>query len=139
MGLTVWILIINDDDTIRRLPLTKFERLMKRDSDERIPEYAEKKVRYAEVVLDLEQRKPAKILKMDYLVMAFDSKGRIDRTERDQKSQLAMDIIPPFDVGRENGNVVDARHVFAKRQFDSQYRWTPSLKIEQAIFDFVFW
>jgi len=111
---------------------------MKRDSDERIPEYAGKRVRYAEVVVDLEQRKPVEIVKMDYLVMTFDSQGRIDRAERDRKSRLAMDVLPPFDVDKENGNLVDARHAFAKRRYDSRYRWTPSPEMEQTIIKVIF-
>jgi hypothetical protein len=138
MGLTVWILTINDDDSIRRLPLAKYERLMNRDSIERIPEYAEKRVRYAEVALDLEQRKPVEILRIEYFLMTFDSTGRIDRAERDKESQLAMDVLPTCYLNKENGNVVDARHVFAKRQYDHRYRWTPTPEMEQKILDFVF-
>jgi hypothetical protein len=138
MGLGVWILLINDDDSIRRLPLTKFERLMKRGSGERLPEYAGKRVRYAEVVVDLEQRKPVEILRMECFLMTFDSKGRIDRAERDRESRLAMDGLPPYDVAQENGNVVDARHVFAKRRYDNRYRWTPRPDMERAIIKMVF-
>jgi len=138
MGLTVWILIINDDDSIRRLPLTKYERLMKRDSTEHVPEYAGKRVRYAEVVVDLEQKKPVGIININYSVMAFDSKGSIDPTERDQRMQLAMNIVPTLDTDQEYGNVVDAGHVFAKRRFDSRFKWKPTPEIEQAIVDFVF-
>jgi len=111
---------------------------MKRGSNESLPEYAEKRVRYAEVVVELEQRKPVEILKMNYLVMTFDSDGRIDRAERDKRARLAMDGLPPYDVAQENGNLVDARHVFAKRHYDNRYRWMPSPKMERAIIKAVF-
>jgi len=119
-------------------PLAKYERLMRRDSDERPPEYAEKRVRYAEVIVELDQRRPVEILRMEYFVMTFDSEGRIDHAERDRESRLAMDVLPPYDVDQENGNVVDARHVFAKRRYDNRYRWTPSPKMERTIMKVVF-
>jgi len=52
--------------------------------------------------------------------------------------QLAMDIVPPLDTEQEYGNVVDAGHVFAKRRFNSRFRWKPMPEMEQAVVDFVF-
>jgi hypothetical protein len=82
--------------------------------------------------------KPVEILRIDYLVMTFDSDGRIDRAERDKRSRLAMDVLPPYYVAQQNGNVVDARHVFAKPRYDNRYRWTPSPEMERAIIEAVF-
>ena len=50
MGLSIRIFIVEDDDTINRLPLARYERLLKRDSDERLLEYTGKRVRYALIV-----------------------------------------------------------------------------------------
>jgi len=88
--------------------------------------------------VELDQRRPVEILRMEYFVMTFDSEGRIDHAERDRESRLAMDVLPPYDVDQENGNVVDARHVFAKRRYDNRYRWTPSPKMERTIMKVVF-
>jgi len=133
MGLSLRILLINDDDSIRRLPLTKYKRLVGRDPNERLPEYAGKRVRYAEVVVEFYQRKPVRILRMYYFMMSFDSEGRIDLAERDRESRLAMDVLPPYDVDEEDGPVVNARHLFAKRRYDNRYRWTPSPEMEREI------
>ena len=40
MGLSIRIFIVEDDDTIKRLPLTRYERLHKHDPDERLLNYA---------------------------------------------------------------------------------------------------
>ena len=58
MGLSIRIFIFEDDDTIKRLPLALYERLRKRDPNERLLEYAGKRVRYALIVVDLVNRKP---------------------------------------------------------------------------------
>jgi len=58
MGIGIRIFLVNDDDSIRRFPLTRFERLIRRDPEERLRPFAGKPVRCAEVALKLEQRKP---------------------------------------------------------------------------------
>jgi hypothetical protein len=66
MGLSIRIFIGEDDDTIKRLPLARYERLLKRDSDERLLEYAGKRVRYALIVVDLFNRIPIEIVKDEF-------------------------------------------------------------------------
>jgi len=53
MGLSIRIFIVEEDDTIKRFPLARYERLHKRDPDERFFKYAGKRVRYALIVVDL--------------------------------------------------------------------------------------
>ena len=63
MGLSIRIFIVEDDDTITRLPLTCYERLHKRHPDERLLKYAGKRVRYALIVVDLVNRRPIEIVR----------------------------------------------------------------------------
>lgn len=91
MGITVWIFIVNDDDSIQRFPLARFERLIQRDPNERLPQYAGKRVRYVEVALELEQRKPVGILRLLYLILPFDSEGRIDAMEQEKERRLGIE------------------------------------------------
>jgi hypothetical protein len=44
MGISLRIFLVNDDDSIKRLPLTRYERLMRGDPKERLPECAGKRV-----------------------------------------------------------------------------------------------
>jgi hypothetical protein len=46
MGLGLRIFIINDDDTVRRFPFSRYERLLQGDSKEHLPQYAGKKKRF---------------------------------------------------------------------------------------------
>jgi len=50
MGLSIRIFIVEGDDTITRLPLACYERLHKRDPDERFLKSAGKRVRYTLIV-----------------------------------------------------------------------------------------
>ena len=89
MGTGFRIFIVNDDDSLRRLSLAKFERLRRRDPEERLPEYAGKRVRYALVVMEVENRKPVGINLIQYGYLPFDSEGRFDHGEK-AKVQFTM-------------------------------------------------
>ena len=137
MGVTVWIFIVNDDNSIQRFPLARFERLIERDPGERLPQYAGKRLRYVEVALELEQKKPVSILRLLYLILPLDSEGRIDIAEQEKERRLGVEMIPPI-LDRASKQVVEARHLFAKKRFDNEYRWTPTPEIEAAIINAVF-
>ncbi len=138
MGITVRIFIVNADGSIKRFPLTRYGRLIERDPNERLPQYAGKRARYVEVALELEHRKPAHILRMLYLILPFDSDGRIDAKEQERMHRLGVEMIPPIPMDRESKQVVDAQHRFAKKRFDNEYRWKPTQEIESAIMEAIF-
>jgi hypothetical protein len=60
------IFIVNDDDTLKRMPLKCYHRLFRQDPEERFAEYASKRIRYVLVVLELENRKPVEIVRIQY-------------------------------------------------------------------------
>ena len=137
MGLGLRIFIVNDDNSLKRLSLKKYERLMKRDPDISFPQYAGKRVRYAEVTIEFKNRKPAEILRLEYFIMHFDSKGRIDGTVRDDVMSLGVNLAPPIHFETDSV-VIDAQHRFAKKRFDHQFRWKPTPEIEMAILKAIF-
>lgn len=138
MGISLRIFLVDDDHSIRRLPLTRYERLIRRDTQERLPEYAGKRVRYAEVAVELAQRKPVGILRMQYFFLLFDSEGRVDAAQQEKERRLAMELLPSFGVGGQSGRIIEARHHFAKKRYDNEYRWTPTAGIEKAIVRAIF-
>jgi hypothetical protein len=137
MGVGIRIFIVNDDSSLKRLPLKKYEGLMKRDPYISFPQYAGKRVRYAEVALEFENRKPVGILRMEYFIMHFDSKGRIEGTVEDEIRSIGVNLIPPI-YFEKDPVVIDAQHHFAKKRFDHQFRWKPTPEIEMAILQAIF-
>ena len=138
MGITVWIFIVNDDDSIQRFPLARFERLIERDPNERLPQYAGKRVRYVEAAVELEQRKPVDILRILYLILPLDSEGRIDAAEQEKGRRLGAEMMPPIVMDRDSKQVIEAGYRFAKKRFDNEYRWIPTPEIEAAILKAIF-
>ena len=133
MGLGTRIFIVRADDSLQRLTLKRYNRLIKGYPDEGLMQYAEKRIRYALIVLEMINRKPAEILMAEYSFLAFDSKGRLDAGEREKAARLAMDTLEPILSGIKPERVIDAKHKFAKKRFDDRYIWKPTPDIETAI------
>ena len=137
MGVGLRIFLVDDDDSIKRFPLTRFEKLIWRDPDVNLLQYAGKRVRYAEVAIEFENRKPVEILRMEYFIMHFDSKGRIEGTVEDDTRSIGVNLIPPI-YFEKDPVVIDAQHHFAKKRFDHQFKWKPAPETEMAILKAIF-
>ncbi len=138
MGVSLRVFLVLDDDSLQRLPLSHFERLVHGHPKERLSQFSCKRVRYALAAVDLVNRKPVEILMIQYAYLTFDSEGKIDAAEREKKMRLSVDMVPPVVTERESLNVADAEHRFAKKRYDSEYKWTPSPEIETAIVKAIF-
>jgi len=112
--------------------------LVRCDPEECLPQYAGKRVRYALVAYEVENRKPVEILKIEYNYLSLDSEGRIDAGEEEKARRLAVDLFPPVLPQKEPRQVIDAKYLFAKKRYDNEYRWTPSPELEAAIVNAVF-
>jgi hypothetical protein len=138
MGLGTRIFIVNDDDTLKRMPMKRYHRLFSRHPEERFLEYAGKRIRYVLVVLELENRKPVEILRIQYSYLAFDQKGRLREDERERAARLSMEMIKPSLPQQEPNHIIDAGYKFAKKRFDREFRWEPSAELKAAIFKAIF-
>jgi hypothetical protein len=133
MGLGTRIFIVNEDDSLQRLTLKRYNRLIKGHPDEGLMQYAGKRIRYALIVLEMVNRKPVEILMVEYSFLTFDSKGRLDAIEREKAARLAIDTLEPIAPEQKSGKVIDMKHRFAKKRFDDRYMWKPTPEIETAI------
>ena len=138
MGIGLRIFLVHDDDSIQRLSLACYERLLRRDPKERLPRYAGKRVRYALVVLELANRKPVEIMGIQYSLLNFDSEGRIDVAEQEREARVALEVLPPLSKERQSSHLIDAQHKFAKKRYSNAYTWTPRPEIETAIVEAIF-
>ena len=133
MGIGFRIFFVHDDGSIHRFPLARFERIMNQDPNECLPEYAGKRVRYALVTVDLENRKPVEITGMGYNILALDSEGRLDVAEFQQEMRLWIDSMPTEPNKKISRKVIDAEALFIDRRYRNRYHWKPNPEIEKAI------
>ncbi len=138
MGIGLRIILVNDDDSLERLAVARYDRLLRRNPEECLPQYAGKRVRYALVAYEVENRKPVEILRIEYSYLFLDYEGRIDAAEQEREMMLAVEVLPPVLLEQQSRQLVDAHHRFAKKRYDHKYRWTPSPELETAIVNGVF-
>lgn len=138
MGLSIRIFIVEDDDTIKRLPLTRYERLHKHDPDERLLKYGGQRVRYALIVVDLVNRRPIEIVKEEFGFLFFDDEGRLKESAHGKAESLAFDMLTFLFSDQTNSRVIDARHKFAKKRYFDNYSWSPPDEIIAAISEAIF-
>ena len=138
MGVGLRIFFVYDDDSLQRLAVARYDRLLRGNPEERLPQYAGKRVWYALVAYEVENRIPVEILKIEYSYLSLDSQGRIDVAEEEKERRLAVDPFPPVLPEEQARQVIDAKHRFARKRYDAKYRWTPSPELETAILNAVF-
>ena len=66
MGLGTSIFIVKQDDSLQRLSLKRYNRLIKGHPDEGLMQFAGKRVHYALIVLEMINRKPVEILMTEH-------------------------------------------------------------------------
>ncbi len=138
MGIGFRIFLIDDDDSLHRLSMARYQRLRQREPGESLPQYAGKRVRCAMVVLEVAGRKTIDINHIDYYMLSFDAEGCIDTTELEKEARLAIEILPSFTEKDPSKHVIDARSRFAKKRYEHEFKWRPTPELQAAILYAIF-
>ena len=136
MGLSVRTFIFDEDGSMMKIGIGKYDRLWRRE--EAFPEYAGKKLRCSQVCIQLENRRPVDIIRVDYIFISFDRDGYIDAGEVERKMQFAGNMLGPIFSDYES-NILDMGPDISRRLYSEEFMWTPTSSeiesIESAIFD----
>ena len=141
MGIGFRVFLINDDDSLQRLSVGHYGRLLHGEPKEQLPQYAGKRVRCAAVSLEVKKRKPQSIIRIDYDFLFFDAEGRIEKSEQEKEIRLAAELMSPLSgifEKESSRKIVDARSQFAKKRYEQEFKWSPSPEIEGAIMTAIF-
>jgi hypothetical protein len=125
--------IVDDEDRLVRLRNTIFERLLRDPQHHTMPALAGQRVRMAEVLVQLADRRPVQVVRRVYFVVGFDEAGRLDTTRfQNQQRALAESVLERvFAVPGDDDRVLDA----ASRFIAQGGRWRPSNELAQHIDD----
>ncbi len=142
MGFGFRVFFIDEDDSTIRTTLARFERLRNHDPKEQLPQYANKKIRFAMAVLEVEGKKPLSVVQIDYGYLSFDSEGRLDPKYLEDEMRIAMGAVPfislPDSLDNTPKNVINAQHKFAIKKYKNLFSWKPSPEIEKEIYNSIF-
>ncbi|WP_299160318.1 hypothetical protein [Accumulibacter sp.] len=133
MSIGVRILFL-DGDRIIRVSQRRFERLVDRDLNEAMPEYAGQRLRCAMVYVQLADRKPVEVVRIDYMVLPLDPEGRVDADLQSRKMMLAGEMFG-FGMTGTAERVVDFGPYLAEKQYRAEYKWKPTENEERALVD----
>lgn len=138
MGYGMRVFVVTEDDSLRRIPFSRFERLHDSDPHEQLYEYAGKRMRYAMAVVEVEGKKVLSVFQITYGYMSFDPEGRLDPQYLEDEICLRLRSIPPLLAEVEPTNVIHSQDKFDAKRFQNEFSWQPDPKIEKAIYDSVF-
>ena len=134
MGVGCRVFLIDDNDSLQRISMVRrLTRLLHFDRRESLQQYAGKRVRCAMVFLEVAGRQVQAIRNIDYFLLQFNDKGRIDKKEWEKALRLGMELLPSILNEEHPKKVINAQHRFAKRRYEHEFKWKPSRKVEEAI------
>ena len=138
MGYSLRIFLIDKDANIRKMPLTRFDRIRARDPEEKLDEYKNSRIRYAEVVVELENRKPVFMARAVFGYLYFDENGLLDKKILDDKWDIMCSILTSSSSSNKLSKIIYAGDRFGEKRFKNKYKWIPSPGLEKKIFDKIF-
>jgi hypothetical protein len=125
--------IVDDEGKLARLRNTLFERLLRDPQHHTMPALAGQRVRMAEILVQLAERSPIRVVRRVYYVVSFDEAGRLDTTRFQEQqwalAESAMDHV--FTVPGGDDRVLDA----ASRFVAQGGQWRPSNDLAQRTDD----
>jgi hypothetical protein len=134
VGIVCRRFIVDHEGRLLRLKNTTFERLLSDPLHHTMPALAGQRVRMAEILVELANRVPVRVVRRVYFVVNFDAAGRVD-TERFKKqrwaladSALALGLAAP---GHDDNSIVDA----ASRFIAQGAKWRPQAALAQQLDD----
>ncbi len=137
MGVGSRMFFVEEDGTLRSVPWSRYELLCKGHPSARFPGYAGKAVKCVSVVIELEDRIPISVLRLDFFITYFDGRGRIDRTAKEEALRLAVNMAGPDLSEPGRGPVIDAHRRLSAKRYRDRFKWTPTreegAKIERRI------
>ena len=133
---SIRLFFILENDEILRVSNAKFERLLQGSSQEKTGRFAGKRVRAAEIVVGLENRKPVMVVRALYYYLHFKEKGILDYDRFMKNGSIVADAGSiDFYEGVDKGNIINAQKRFALRRRDHTVWWEPNMKLERDILD----
>jgi hypothetical protein len=136
MGLSLRLVVIDENDQIYRLGVSKFQEMLRNPRTHRYILFAGQRVRAAEAVVELIKRKPVRVVRMTFDILTFDREGYFDTEtfDRHQFSRFASATSAQSGSATEaTPGVVDASNLFTARGG----RWSPAQTLVHTMQDAV--
>ena len=128
MGFSVRLLVIDQSDNIYRLEVARFGQMLDTPRSHRFPQFAGQRVRSAEVVVELKQRRPIRVVRMTHTVLTFDQAGYLDAETLHRQQRGRFDTWASILTGRKADWATEPGVTDARSRFAAPWRPVDSLK-----------
>ena len=92
MGLASRMFLLDQNDGLYRLPNTEFEQMLRDPKSHRIPRFAGTRVRMTDVVVELLDRQPIRVVWITFSLI-FDGEGCFDPSAFDQHQRARAELV----------------------------------------------
>ena len=135
MGTSIRHILVDENDEVFRLSNSLFQRLWDQSPSAVLPQFVGRRLRWAEAAVQLQDRKPVRILRVVFCYVYFDREGRLNRERVMQDSALMLEAGLGNIAAKRTGSVIDASSRFAARRRDYEAIWKPSPDLARQIYD----
>lgn len=135
MGTSIRHILVDQNDAVIRLSNRLFQRLWDDSQRNTLRQFAGCRIRWAEAVVELNDRKPIGILRVVFCYLYFDHRGRLDRDKVMKDGALMVEAGMGSIFPTKSGSVIHASSRFAARRRDHEAIWKPSPDLNKAIYD----
>ncbi len=123
MSLTSYVFHFSEDDSVKRLPMARWNRIS--DNQERFIGFENQIIRIAYAYIELHQRKPLYCQRIEGSKYRINQKGLLDQ------HYTFKNLVSPLDTlmttaDKETSNVISAEVYFRLRRYRNCCTWTPS-------------
>ena len=126
MQLGFRVFFVDDDGALRSIPWPTYVGLYFDFPSIRFPEYAGRAVRCVHVVVEMEDRVPVGMLESVFFLTHFNPEGGMDQDKKVERQRLAIDMRGSRTEGRPGRCVIDMKPRLLERQYDHEFRWSPT-------------
>jgi hypothetical protein len=114
LRLSCRMFVLDRYDALYRLPIQTFERMLQAPKKHLLPRFAASRVRLSDVAVELDGKRPVRVVWSTFDLLVFDDQGRlnVDAYERHQRACAELGLMPPLAGTTNGGTVVDAAQRF---------------------------
>ena len=133
MGISSRMFLLDQDDDLYQLPNRMFERMLQDPAGNPITRFANQRVRMADLLVELVDRQPIRVVRSAYGIFTFNVDGCFDPStfERQQWARAEQALAPLSAKLDGTSTVVDAKTRFVAQGG----HWTPSQTLASRIRD----
>jgi len=131
MGFSFRMFLLDQDDSLYRLPNTKFEQMLRNPTSYRLLRFAGARVRMTDVAVELRRRQPIRVVRITFGFLTFDGDGYFDASafDRHQRARAELGLASPLTEPGGGETVVDAANRFVAQGG----LWAPSRTLQRRI------